>query len=265
MTLTDPAVIKEILGRHGFLVSKKLGQNFLCDPEVIDAIVREASPAGEHVLEIGPGLGVLTRELAKDAAAVTAIEVARRLEPILAETLAEFTNIRLIFEDFLHLDADALTEDYVVASNLPYSITTPAIFRFLDEKIRWKRMVLTVQAEVGERLAAAANTREYGGLSIAAQAAADVRLICRIPSSAFWPRPKVESAVVTLTPRECSRPKNLRTILRIAFSQRRKTLKNALSSLPKGFDAIGACGLDPSQRPGTVPVESWLELARYLE
>lgn len=257
--------MKEILTRHGFVVSKSLGQNFLCDASVLRSIVDAAEPDGEDVLEIGPGLGVLTDALAARAATVTAVEAARRLEPILRETLARHANITIRFADFLHVPSSELPDrKFVVAANLPYSITTPVLFRFLDGDIAWKRIVVTIQAEVAERLAARPSTHEYGALSVSAQAAASVEIIRRIPSSSFWPRPKVESAIVRLTPRPRDKPSNLRLVLRTAFSSRRKTMRNAVAPLPGGSEALKKSGISEIRRPETLSVEEWIDLARLM-
>lgn len=264
--LANKQTVKEILARHGFEVSKRLGQNFLCDAAVLAEMARAAAPAGEDVLEIGPGLGVLTAALAEEARSVTAVEAARRLEPVLVETLERFTNITILFADFLHVDPTALPDrTFVVAANLPYAITTPALFRFLDGEISWKRIAVMIQAEVAERLAAAPSTPEYGALTISAQAAASIELVCRIPSSAFWPRPKVESAIVRLTPRYGERPATLRAVLRAAFSSRRKTIKNALAKLDAGPEALRASGLAAERRPETLSVAEWIALAKIRE
>lgn len=260
--LTNVTDVKELITRHGYRISKMLGQNFLCDEHALEKIIESSEPANEDVLEIGPGLGVLTERLAQTARSVTAIEVARRLEPILKETVGALPNVKIIYSDFLALDPSAVPGNYVIASNLPYAISTPAIFRFLDGEIRWKRMTITVQAEVAERLASKSGSKTYGALSVAAQASAEVEIVHHLSSSSFWPRPKVASAIVTMTPRPGSRPPQLRNVLRAAFSARRKTLKNALANFPEASEIIKECGLDLSQRPETVPVEKWLDLAR---
>lgn len=263
--LANPAVVRRLLAEHRLRVSKGLGQNFLCSRPALEAVVAAAAAEEADVLEIGPGLGTLTRELAARARSVVAVEVATRLEPVLRRTLAEFANVRIVIHDFLRVPAAELGPGpFVVAANLPYTITTPAIFRFLDNEIAWTRLVFMVQAELAERMASSPGSKTYGALSIAAQALARVEIVRRVSSSCFWPRPKVESAVVRLTPRGTERPEILRRLLAIAFSSRRKLLKNALEKYPGGREAISALGLAPDKRPEQVAVEEWLALARHL-
>ncbi len=265
MNLTSVTTIKELMSRHGLRPSRNLGQNFFLSAPALETIVEAASPAGESCLEIGPGLGTLTRALATRARTVTAVEISRRLEPLLAETLADLDNVRVLYEDFLRVALEDPPGGWVVAANLPYVITTPALFRFLDGEIAWKRIVVTVQAELAERLVAPHDTAEYGALSVAAQSAATIVILRRLPSSCFWPRPRVESAIVLMTPRSLPRPRSLRALLRAAFSARRKTLWNALAGIPGGRDALGASGLDVKARPETLSVEEWMGLAGSLD
>jgi 16S rRNA (adenine1518-N6/adenine1519-N6)-dimethyltransferase len=267
LDLTNVPTVKAILTRHNFAVSKRLGQNFLIDRNALEALVSAAHVEGEAAIEVGPGLGVLTRELADRAASVVAIEVATRLEPILAESLGARKNVGILFADFLHVPAETFSGGpYILASNLPYAITTPTLFRFLDGEIDWKRIVVTVQAELAERLAARPGTHEYGALTIAAQSAASVSLVRRIPSSSFWPRPKVASAVVALEPRSGPRIPRLllRDILRHAFSSRRKTLRNALGRIEGAVDLAVSLGISAEARPERVTVDEWTALARAL-
>jgi 16S rRNA (adenine1518-N6/adenine1519-N6)-dimethyltransferase len=155
---------------------------------------------------------------------------------------------------------------WILASNLPYAVTTPTLFRFLDGEIAWKRLSVTVQAELAERMASRPGTHEYGALSVAAQSAAAVSIVRRIPSSSFWPRPKVASAVVSLEPRAgLDVPRLLlREILRHAFSSRRKTLRNALSRIEGAVDLAVSLGISPDARPERVDVEEWTALACAL-
>jgi 16S rRNA (adenine1518-N6/adenine1519-N6)-dimethyltransferase len=261
--LTNPAVIKDLLARHDFRVSNRLGQNFLRNRSILDSVVEAAEVEGEAVIEIGPGLGVLTQPLAERADRLVAVEAARRLEPILAETLHGLENVTLFFEDFLRLPAERLgKKPLVMASNLPYSITTPALFRFLDGEIPWKRIVVMVQFELAVRLTAAPGNHDYGALSVAAQSAGRPRIVRRVPSGAFWPPPRVASAIVRIDPRpDFVAPAVLRPLLRRAFSSRRKTLKNALGGLPEVLDRARSLGIDLGRRPETLSVDEWRALA----
>lgn len=213
---------------------------------------------------MGPGCGTLTRGLAARARRVLAVEVATRLEPVLAETLGGLANVEVVFGDFLHVPNErfAAPTPWLMVSNLPYAITTPALFRFLDGGIAWSRMVITIQAEVAERLAAGPGTSSYGALSIAAQAVSRITRVKSLASSAFWPRPRVASAVVRLEPTGEPRIETLRPLLRDAFSARRKTLRNALAAHPAALQVLRDRGIEPSRRPETVPVEDWKAAAR---
>lgn len=267
LDLTSVPAIKALITRHGYVVSKRLGQNFLIDRGALDAIVTSARVDGEAVIEVGPGLGVLTRELADRAASVVAIEVATRLEPILKESVGARENVRILFADFLQVPAETFADGpWVLAANLPYAVTTPTLFRFLDGEIDWKRLSVTVQAELAERMASGPGTHEYGALSVAAQSAATVSIVRRIPSSSFWPRPRVASAIVSLEPRPGPEIPRLllRDILRHAFSSRRKTLRNALSRIEGAVDLAVSLGISPESRPERVAVDEWTALARSL-
>ena len=265
--LTDLRFIKEILTRHRFRLSSRLGQNFLRNEAILQCIVETAAPDGERVIEVGPGLGTLTRALAERADRVIAIEAARRLEPVLGETLTGLRNVSLIFEDFLRVPSERLAgAPAVLAANLPYNITTPVLFRFLDGEIAWKRIVVMVQAELAERIVAAPGTHEYGALSVAAQSAGATRLVRRVPSASFWPAPRVESAILLIEPRlDAVSPKRLRPLLRSAFSSRRKTLKNALRAFPRSLEALQQLEIDPGLRPENVTVAEWARLATALD
>lgn len=228
------------------------------------------APAGEAILEIGPGLGVLTREISRLARSVTAVEISRRLEPILAANLEDRSNVRVIWNDFLQCTTSELGEDetWLAVGNLPYSIATPAIFRFLDGEIRWKRIVCMVQAEVAERMVAPHGNKRYGALSIGVQSAASVRIIRTVPPSAFWPRPKVTSAILEMVPArrlELFDRSFLKRVLASAFSSRRKTMKNALRTFPNAGEAMRLCGISHQNRPEQISVDGWLSLLPFLE
>ncbi|HBW47671.1 TPA: ribosomal RNA small subunit methyltransferase A [bacterium] len=264
--LTNLSVIKNSLAEHGIFPSRRLGQNFICNSGAIKKIIEAAMAEEKECLEIGPGLGALTSALSDIAKCVTAVEVCEKLEGVLEENLAELKNVKIIFQDFLKLDPKSIGNlSWVVVSNLPYSISTPALFRFIDGGFKWERMIFTLQAEVGERLAASPRTKEYGALSIAVQASCKVELLNRFPSSFFWPRPKIESVLVRLTPSENEKPLPvLRKVLRTAFSSRRKTMRNAMKGIEHGIEALSAAKLDPNCRPEEIPVPLWIELARKI-
>ncbi len=248
--LTDPVFIRGLLERHGFRFSKALGQNFLTDASVpvriADALCADESCA---VLEVGPGIGCLTAELAGRAGSVLSVELDRRLEPVLRETLASFSNTGLLFGDIMKQDLAALAEERLIAptrlfcANLPYNITTPVLTKVLESGL-FDRTVVMIQREVAERICAAPGGKDYGAFSVLAQWHAEPELLFTVPPHAFVPQPKVTSAVVRLTQRsEHPFPVKDEALLfrtvRAAFGQRRKTLLNALTS---GFPELGRDG-----------------------
>lgn len=246
MDLTKPQTIQYIKQKYGFHMSKGLGQNFLCDPEVLEKIAVAAQlDADSGVLEIGPGIGVLTAALAKHAKKITAVEVDGRLLPVLEETLAEYRNIHVVHADILKLDLSRfIREEFAdcskvsIAANLPYYITTPILTRLLEARnLGVESIVVMVQKEVGVRLCSGPGSKNYSSLSVLTGYHCEAELVCTVPASSFIPAPKVESAVVRLTMRKVPAvsPKNealfFQTV-RAAFGQRRKTLLNALAGAP---------------------------------
>ena len=238
--LTDIGTIKDILSRHGFQFSKKLGQNFLINPSVCPRMAEAcgASPQG-GVLEIGPGIGVLTHELAQRAAKVVAIELDERLLPVLGETLAEHDNVEIVSGDVLKLDLAALIRErfegreVAVCANLPYYITSPILMRLLESRLPVTGITVMVQKEAAIRLCARPGTRECGAVSLAVQYYAEAETLFSVSRGSFLPAPNVDSAVIRLTVRKTP-PCAVRNeallfrLIRSAFGQRRKTLPNAL-------------------------------------
>lgn len=249
---------------------KHLGQNFLYDPSILGKIVQVANLSPEDtVVEIGPGPGRLTKILAVAAKKVIAIEVDRRLYERLKEELGEYKNIELIRGDALKYPYESLSEFKVVA-NIPYYITTPIIFRFIESGKNLKSMTLTVQKEVAKRIVAVPDTKDYGVLSIMVQYYAVPSLEFIIPAGAFRPVPKVDSAALHIKVRK-SPLVNVRDeklffrIVKTAFTQRRKTLANALKSVSEDIKVkITLAGIDPQRRPGTLSIEELARLADVL-
>lgn len=240
--LTSPAVACDIMKQHGFHTIKTFGQNFLADEHYANAIVEAAHITTEDVvLEIGPGIGTLTQLLCQQAKHVIAIEIDKKLIPILNDTLAEFDNITIINQDVLKTDIYSLINEYSpdrpvkIVSNLPYYITTPVIMRFIEEDIAFNTMVLMVQLEVAERIAASCGNKDYGVLSVMLQCECDIEFMFKVPASVFIPRPQVSSGVIRLTPKQnrlTARDSELfRAIVKGTFSQRRKTILNSLSAV----------------------------------
>lgn len=247
MELTSPKVIKEIAERFGFSFSKGLGQNFLLDPNVLDKIT-DAADIDDGVLEVGPGFGVLTKRLCETGKKVVSVEIDRRLIPVLDFTLAEFDNVKIIEKDILKTDVKAIIDEEFdgkkisVAANLPYYITTPIITKLIEEKLPIKNIVVMVQKEVAERIAANPGKKDYGAISVLCQYYTNPRLVTIVPAGSFYPPPKVDSAVLCMEVQdkpnvEVLDEKLFFRVVRAAFSQRRKTLLNCLAS---GF----SCGKD---------------------
>lgn len=262
MGLCDIQEIKEILGRHGFRFSKSLGQNFLTEQWVPARIAAECGADSDScVVEIGPGMGCLTVELAKRAGRVTAIEIDRALFPVLGETLAGCDNVEVVQGDVLKTDLTALCAEkfpgktVYACANLPYYITSPAIAALLDSGA-FAGVTVMVQKEVAERICAPAGSPDYSAFSIYVQYHADARILFDVPRDCFMPQPKVDSAVIRLTPRsqppvEVMDETLYFAIVRAAFNQRRKTLVNAVGPAFGGkFDKaqltelVTFCGLD---------------------
>lgn len=276
MELTDIRVIKDIVRDFGFSFSKGLGQNFLLDKNVLEDIV-DAADVSEGVIEVGPGFGVLTRELAKNSKKVISIELDSRLFQVLDYTLEEFDNVKIIEGDVLKINLkDVINEEFSgekisVAANLPYYITTPIITMLLEGKYPIKRIVVMVQKEVALRLAADAGSKDYGAISVLTRYYTNPRIVTVVPADSFYPAPKVDSAVVCLEVLDkpnvdVKDEKMFFKVVKGAFSQRRKTLLNCLSSsfgLDKETTAekIRNCGIEPGIRGEKLSIEEFAKLS----
>lgn len=263
--------------RHELRTTKALGQHFLLDRDAVERIVAAAELTGaETVLEIGPGLGVMTRLLAEQAATVTSVEVDAGFIRVLEETVGPLPNVRVYHEDFLKLDLAEWVPSHLsplpanVVANLPYNISTPILSALFGANHLWRSIVLLLQKEVADRMCAAPNTPDYGSLSVFAQFHAAVEITGAVAPSCFFPPPKVDSCIVRLTPLT-EPPVSVRDvahfqrIVRAAFNQRRKTLGNALSALPWGKDgarsALAAAGIDPIRRGETLSLQEFAAIA----
>lgn len=276
MELTQVRVIKEITEKFGFGFSKGLGQNFLLDKNVLQDIVDAAEPE-EGVLEIGPGFGVLTKELAKASEKVVSVELDKRLFPVLEYTLSEFDNVKIIEGDVLKINLKEVIrnefgdKEVSVAANLPYYITTPIITMLLEGKYPIKKMVVMVQKEVARRLCAEAGSKDYGAISVLCRYFSVPRIVTNVPAGSFYPPPKVDSAVVCMD--ICEKPnvevkdeKMFFKVVRGAFAQRRKTLLNCLASCfgldkEKTSEIIKKCGIDPGIRGEKLNIFEFAALA----
>lgn len=253
--LSDIGEVKRILSRHGFHFSKSLGQNFLVDPAVCPRMAEESGiDKTMGVIEVGPGFGVLTQQLAMRAGKVVAIELDKRLPDVLAETLSDFDNVKVINDDVMEIDLHKLIAeefpgmDVVVCANLPYYITSPVIMKILEEKLPIQSLVVMVQKEAAVRICARPGNRECGAVSVAVQYYAEPEILFDVLRDCFFPSPNVDSAVMKLNVRQAP-PEELGTVeekqffrvVHAAFLQRRKTVLNSLSAgLSMGKEQVRA-------------------------
>ena len=277
----NPAVIRELLAKYGFHFSKSKGQNFLTQRWVPERIVC-ASGIDKTcgVIEIGPGFGPLTQELCQKAGKVVAIEVDQTLQPVLRETVGEFSNLEILFADALKTDLPAIVADEfsglrpVACANLPYYITSPVLTKLLESRC-FSLITVMVQREVAQRICAAPGSRDYSAFTVLCNYHAQPELLFDVPASCFFPQPKVTSAVVCLKvrtepPAELLDEHTFFRTVRAAFAQRRKTLLNALSS---GFSELGkselaetlhTCSISPMVRGETLDIPSFAALSNAL-
>lgn len=281
MDLSNPAVLKKVMTAHGIRPQHRLGQNFLTDSNVLDAIVAGAEIGPDDVvLEIGPGLGTLTQRLAKAARLVVCIELDRNLVEILKTTVqAEHRNVEVIHGDAAQVDLHKLLTERLpagqkakVAANLPYYITTPLVMRLLEEELPLDQVVVMVQKEVADRMISPPGSKEYGALSVAVQYYTEPRIVTRVSRGAFLPPPEVDSAVVGMRVREKPPVEAPRAgffrVVKAAFGQRRKALSNALTGL--GIDkavvqeVLDSVGIESNRRGETLSQQEFASLARMF-
>ncbi len=278
--LTDIHFVRELLSRHGFTFSKALGQNFLINPSVCPQMAQACGADGEGVLEIGPGIGVLTAELARRARRVVALELDKRLLPILSETLANFDNTEILLQDVLQADLHALLQAHFagmevsVCANLPYYITSPVIMRLLEERLPLRAITVMVQKEAAERLCATVGSRQAGAVTVAVQYYAQAERLFGVSRGSFLPAPKVDSEVIRLTVRKqpavtVTDERKFFRMVKAAFGQRRKTALNAISAgmqLPKAAvaAALRQAGLAETIRAEKLCMEELAALCQSL-
>lgn len=282
MKLYSPSTIADIRERYNFQLSRSLGQNFITDRSIIERIV-EGAGVGENdlVIEIGPGIGVLTAEAAEASARVIAVEIDSKLIPILSETLAEYDNIKVINQDILKTDVNKIIEEEQAAGNftgavriignLPYYITTPIIMGLLESGVKADSITVMMQKEVADRIKASPGSKTYGAISAAVQYYCIVEQIASVPKEVFVPRPKVDSAVLNLhirkeKPVELTDEKMFFACIRSGFGQRRKTLLNSLTgtaglSKEDIRNILSTAGIDPVRRAETLNMEEFAAIA----
>ena len=282
MNLYDINTIKKILSKYGFTFSKALGQNFLIDPDVCPNMAKELNVNGKTgVLEIGPGIGVLTKELCKAAKKVVAVELDKRLLPVLGETLGEFDNLEIVNGDVMELDLKALIDEKFadcdsvkVCANLPYYITSPVIMMLLESELPIDEIVVMVQKEAGERLCAEVGTRQAGAVSVAVNFYADGEILFDVPRTSFVPSPKVDSVVIKLTLDKAEKyrvenKKKFFSLVRCAFAQRRKTALNSISNTmgvqkEKLTNIFNELGLQVNIRAEKLTMQNLIDIADKL-
>ncbi|MCU6710864.1 16S rRNA (adenine(1518)-N(6)/adenine(1519)-N(6))-dimethyltransferase RsmA [Paenibacillus sp. J5C_2022] len=281
--VATPKRTKEIIARHGFSFKKSLGQNFLIDGNVLSAIVAAAElDKTKGALEIGPGIGALTQRLAAEAGKVTAVELDQRLIPILQEVLEGEEHVRVVHGDVLKLDLKELFEQQFsdvsgvsVVANLPYYVTTPILMKLLEERLPLEHIVVMIQKEVAQRMAAKPGGKEYGSLSVAVQYYCETSIVCHVPHTVFIPQPNVDSAVIKLSLRskpavEVSDERLFFRIVQASFAQRRKTLANNLTVVvgKERREALNellhSLGIEPSRRGETLSLEEFGRLSEGL-
>jgi 16S rRNA (adenine1518-N6/adenine1519-N6)-dimethyltransferase len=270
-SLQSLTYINELMSKHNLSFKKSLGQNFLIDKNALERIILEADLNSEDiVLEIGPGIGTLTRALAAKAKKVYAVEIDQRLMPALAETLAGYSNVSVINNDILELDLSFLRNKQLkIVANLPYYITTPIIYHLLEQDLDIEKMVFLVQKEVAQRFIADIGTKHYGTTSVTLQAYADVNLAFVVKPVCFIPQPNVESAVISIVPKSnIDYDVNLlQRVVKKAFLQRRKKIINALSakgdleySKEQWSRILAKSAIVEDKRPDSISVEEYLRI-----
>ncbi|MCQ2513644.1 MAG: 16S rRNA (adenine(1518)-N(6)/adenine(1519)-N(6))-dimethyltransferase RsmA [Ruminococcus sp.] len=279
--LSDIGTIKDILSRYGFTFSKSLGQNFLINPSVCPRMA-ELSGAGKGVgvIEVGPGIGVLTNELCKLADKVVAVELDKRLLPVLDETLSEYDNIKVVNADVMELDLHKLIEEefqgmeVVVCANLPYYITSPVIMKLLEDKLPISAITVMVQKEAAQRICAEVGSRQSGAVTVSVNYYAKPEMLFNVSAGSFMPAPKVDSAVIRLDilsepPVDVYNEKKFFEVIKASFSQRRKILANSLCSglsleKSKVFEILTDCGISENIRAEKLSLKNFADIANHL-
>lgn len=275
--LYSPKVVKDIIDFYNFRFSKSLGQNFLVDKNFVEKIVDRADVKDSNVLEIGPGIGTITYEMAKTAKKVVAIEIDSSLLPIIEENMEEFNNFKLIHEDILKANLEKIVEEefsgeaFKVVSNLPYYITTPIIEKLVTSKLLCTDMTIMVQKEVADRMLATEKDKEYSSLSVFIKYFTEAEKITNVPKSVFMPQPKIDSTVLKLKLRKYREDvdeSKLFALVHAGFNKRRKTILNSLADavdkekLRLAFDKLG---INEKLRAENLSLDDFIDLTKTIE
>lgn len=276
-TIAKREVTKHILKTFDIHMSKKLGQNFLIDESIVHDIVDAADvQEGETVLEIGPGIGTLTQALAEAKANVVAVEIDNRLPEVLAKTLEGYENVRIVHGDILKVNIPEIVQSaqFKVVANLPYYITTPIIMALLEQRLPVTKLVTMVQKEVADRMVAKPGKKDYGALSVAVQYYTEPKIVAQVPPKSFIPSPAVDSVVICCDVRtqpavEVESEKMFFRVVKAAFSQRRKTLNNALKTMGIPVEtikmAIDKADIDGTRRGETLSLQEFAAIANQIK
>lgn len=278
--LYSPKYVKEIIDRYGFKFSKSLGQNFLIDGNIVRKIVQGANITKEdYVLEVGPGIGTLTEELALNAKKVVSVELDRSLLPVLEDTLQAYDNVEIVHGDILKIDVKKIIDEKFgggpvkVVANLPYYVTTPILGMFLEENLNIESITVMIQKEVADRMVASHGSKTYGSLSVFVNFYSKPEIILKAPKTVFMPQPKIDSSVIKLNIKKELPDVNseqLFKVVKAGFSKRRKTVLNALSSygfdLDKEFikESLEEIGISPEIRAENLSLEDFINISKIL-
>lgn len=272
---------REIMEKHGLHTKKKFGQNFLTEPSIVERIA-QAIPKQEKllVIEIGPGIGALTEQLAKVADKVIAYEIDDDLLPVLADTLSEYPHVEIRHTDFLQVDLKSELEPWIaegyhisVAANLPYYITTPLLFHIFESGAPIESITVMMQKEVADRFCAEVSTKDYNALSVISQYRANVKMVMKVPKEVFVPKPNVDSAVIQFQLRDyetlVEQEEKFFDLVKNCFTQRRKTILNNLSGYLGNKELarqyLEKANIDPARRAETCSLDTFIELYKGME
>ena len=278
--LYSPKYVREILDNYGFKFSKSLGQNFLIDGNIVRKICQDGDITKEdYVLEIGPGIGTLTEELALNAKKVVAVELDQKLLPILEETLVDYDNVEIVHGDILRVDIKGLIEEKLgggpikVVANLPYYVTTPIIAKLIEEDFNIESIIVMIQKEVADRIVAGPGNKQYGSLSVFVNFYTVPEILIGVPKTVFMPQPKVDSAVIKLKLKKNLPQVNREVFFKVvksAFGKRRKTILNSLSSQELGLEkeiireVLETVGIPLEERAENLKIEDFIKISKTL-